>query len=316
MTIASRAAEREPLSGMTDQSLRVPVQSAVRGILLLVASTVFFSLCDVITKYLTASLSAVEIAWIRYATFSCIVVPVILFSKGAVLFRSSRPGLQVLRSLGIVGSTLFFAQGLRSLPVAESTAIYFISPILIMAMSILFLGETVGWRRWMAALVGLVGVLVVIRPGTDAFQATALLPLLGATSWASGAVVTRKMSGQDHPLTMLVYSAVYGCLVLSILLPFNWVPPTAGEIGLALLMGLVFAIGQWLVVLAYRHGSASAIAPFSYVQLIWAGALGYLVFGALPDGWTIVGACIIAASGLYTAYRERVRMLEARARGA
>ncbi|MXQ14720.1 DMT family transporter [Microvirga makkahensis] len=313
MTIASETAEKsEDSPTVSNQPSHGPAQSPVRGILLLVASTVFFSLCDVITKHLTATLPAVEIAWIRYFTFTCIVVPVIMLTGGGGLFRAKRPGLQALRSFGIIGSTLFFTQGLRYLPVAESTAIYFISPILIMALSIVFLGETVGWRRWIAALVGLAGVLVVIRPGTDAFQPAALLPLLGATSWAASAVVTRRMSGSDHPLTTLVYSAVLGCLVLSVLLPFNWVTPIGSEIELATLMGLFFAMGQWLVVLAYRYGNASAIAPFSYVQLIWAGTLGYLVFGALPDGWTIVGAGIIAASGLYTAYRERVRMMQAR----
>ncbi|WP_445502075.1 DMT family transporter [Microvirga sp. G4-2] len=311
MTIASRAAESEAPLKITEQLPHAQVvPSPVRGILLLVASTIVFSFCDIITKHLAATLPATEIAWIRYATFSCIVVPVILLTGGKVLFRAKRPGLQILRSFGMIGSTLFFTQGLRYLPVAESTAIYFISPILIMALSILFLGESVGWRRWIAALVGLTGVLVVIRPGTDAFQTTALLPLLGATSWAAGAVVTRKMSGSDHPLTTLAYSAVGGCLILSAALPFNWVAPSGSEIGFAVLMGLFFAVGQWFVVLAYRHGNASVIAPFSYVQLIWAGALGYLVFGALPDGWTIMGACIIAASGLYTAYRERVRMLQ------
>ncbi len=312
MTIASKTVESEESPGVPDQPLPGQAQSPVKGILLLVASTVFFSLCDVITKHLAATLPAVEIAWIRYFIFTCIVVPVVVLMGGRRLFCAKRPGLQVLRSFGMIGSTLFFTQGLRYLPVAESTAIYFISPILIMALSIVFLGETVGWRRWIAAFVGLFGVLVVIRPGTDAFQPTALLPLLGATSWAAGAVVTRKMSGSDHPLTTLVYSAVMGCLVLSVLLPFNWVTPIGSEIGFAVLMGLFFAMGQWLVVLAYRHGNASVIAPFSYVQLLWAGSLGYLVFGALPDGWTVVGAGIIAASGLYTAYRERVRMMQAR----
>jgi len=314
MTVASKTTESGESSAVSDQLFHGQAQSPVRGILLLVASTVFFSLCDIITKHLAATLPAVEIAWIRYFTFTCIVVPVVVFMGGWRLFRAKRPGLQVLRSFGMIGSTLFFTQGLRYLPVAESTAIYFISPILIMALSIVFLGETVGWRRWIAAFVGLLGVLVVIRPGTDAFQPTALLPLLGATSWAAGAVVTRKMSGSDHPLTTLVYSAVMGCLVLSALLPFNWVTPIGSEIGFAVLMGLFFAVGQWLVVLAYRYGNASVIAPFSYVQLLWAGSLGYLVFGALPDGWTIVGAGIIAASGLYTAYRERVRMMQARGR--
>jgi drug/metabolite transporter (DMT)-like permease len=314
MTIASRAVEGKAPSTTIDRRSHGPtVHSPARGILLLLASTIVFSFCDVITKQLAATLPVIEIAWIRYATFACIVIPATLLTGGPVLFRAKRPGLQVIRTFGIIGSTLFFTQGLRYLPVAESTAIYFISPILIMALSILFLGESVGWRRWSAALVGLVGVLIVIRPGTDAFQATAFLPLLGATSWALSAVMTRKMSGSDHPLTTLAYSAVVGCLSLTVALPFNWVMPSVGEIGFAVLMGLFFTVGQWLVVLAYRHGSASVIAPFSYAQLIWAGVLGYLVFGALPDRWTVAGAGIIAASGLYTAYRERIRALERKA---
>jgi drug/metabolite transporter (DMT)-like permease len=205
-----------------------------------------------------------------------------------------------------------FTTGLRFLPVADATAIYFISPILIMALSIPFLGEVVGWRRWSAAFVGLLGVIIVIRPGTGAFGAAAFLPVLSATCWASAAIVTRKMSGRDHPLTTLAYSALVGFLVLSVILPFVWVTPGWESVGIGLCVGIVSTIGHWLVILAYRHASASGIAPFSYVQLIWAGALGYLVFGALPDAWTILGAGIIAASGLYTAYRESIRAMSQR----
>jgi len=313
MTSALKAAGSDTRPKVAEQPTHGPAYpSPVRGILFLIASTIFFSFTDVITKHLAATLSAVEIAWIRYTTFSFLVAPVVFVTGGKALFRTKQPGLQILRGFGVVGSTLLFAQGLQYLPVAESTAIYFISPILVMALSIVFLGESVGWRRWAAACVGLIGVLVVIRPGTSAFQSTALLPLLGATSWAAGAVVTRKMSGSEHPLTTLVYSAVVGCVVLTVMLPFVWVVPQPSEIGWGLAMGLAFTIGQWFVVLAYRHGNASVIAPFSYVQLLWAGALGYLIFGALPDGWTVLGACIIAASGLYTAYRERVRMQQGR----
>jgi drug/metabolite transporter (DMT)-like permease len=226
------------------------------------------------------------------------------------LFRSARPGLQVLRGLGVIGSSLLFTFSLRYLPVADATAIFFVSPILIMALSILFLNESVGWRRWTAAAVGLIGVMIVIRPGTGAFQAAALLPLLGAASWSAGAIVTRKMGGSDHALTTLVYSALVGSLVLSATLPFAWVTPDWSEVTLGVGAGILFTIGQWFVVMAYRQGNASAIAPFSYIQLIWAGALGYLIFGAVPDAGTITGACIIAASGLYTAYRERVRAMQ------
>jgi drug/metabolite transporter (DMT)-like permease len=175
---------------------------------------------------------------------------------------------------------------------------------------VLFLGETVGWRRWSAAFVGLVGVLIVIRPGTSAFESAALLPLLGATSWGAAAVVTRKMSGRDHPLTTLAYSAFVGFLVLTIALPFTWTTPTGQEVLLGLCVGVLSTAGHWLVILAYRHANASAIAPFSYVQLLWATGLGYLVFASLPDAWTALGAAVIAASGLYTAYRERVRAME------
>ena len=281
--------------------------SQLRGTLLLVASTIFFSVSDAITKELAENLPPVEVAWLRYGTFVVLVVPLLMMNGGATLLRSQRPGLQVLRGVGMIGSTVFFTTGLRFLPIADATAIYFISPILIMALSILFLGETVGWRRWLAAFVGLGGVLIVIRPGTGAFDAAALLPVLSASSWAAAAIVTRKMSGRDHSLTTLAYSAIVGFVGLSAAMPFIWVTPTWEQIGLGLCIGVISTIGHWFVIQAYRCGDASMLAPFSYVQLIWAGALGYLVFSAVPDFWTIVGAAIIAASGLYTAYRERVR---------
>jgi drug/metabolite transporter (DMT)-like permease len=236
----------------------------------------------------------------------------IVLNGGGTVLRSRHLGLQWLRGLGMVGSSILFTLGLPYLQVADATAIYFISPILIMALSVLFLGEVVGWRRWSAALVGLIGVIIVIRPGTSAFESAAFLPLLGATSWAAAAVVTRRMSGQDHPLTTLVYSALVGFLVLSVALPFNWAVPTWREVFLGLCVGVLSTAGHWLVILAYRHANASIIAPFSYVQLLWASILGFLVFGALPDEWTAVGAAIIAASGFYTAYRERVRASERR----
>jgi drug/metabolite transporter (DMT)-like permease len=264
---------------------------------------------DVITKQLASTLPPPEVAWMRYVTFALVIVPFVLIKGGPALLRSQRPSLQVLRGLGMVGSSLMFIQSLPYLPVADATAIFFVSPILIMALSVVVLGESVGWRRWTAAAIGFIGVMIVVRPGTGAFQSAALLPMIGASSWAVGAVVTRKIGG-DHALTTLAYSALVGSIVLSALMPFYWEMPDPMEIGLGLCMGVLFAIGHWFIVLAYRHGNASLIAPFSYVQLIWAGSLGYLVFGTVPDSWTITGASIIALSGLYTAYRERVRALQ------
>jgi drug/metabolite transporter (DMT)-like permease len=287
--------------------LRVADGRPMWGIALMVMSTVFFACGDVITKVLAGSVPPIEIVWLRYVTFSVILIPLAWRGMRGGRLRSRRPGLQALRGLGMVGSALFFTVGLPYLPVADATAIYFISPILITALAIPFLGEKVGWRRWTAALVGLVGVLIVIRPGTGAFNVAALLPLLGATCWAGAAVATRMMSGTDRTTTTLVYSALVGLTVLTALVPFSWRTPNATELALALAMGAASTAGHGLVVLAYRHASASMVAPYSYVQLIWAGSLGYAVFGSLPDAYTVTGAGIIAASGLYTAYRERVR---------
>jgi drug/metabolite transporter (DMT)-like permease len=305
--MTSSPAVRKTMAPLEPSSL--PAPSPLRGILFLIASTIVFSIADVITKRLASTLPPPEVAWMRYVTFALVVIPVVLLKGGPALLRSRRPGLQVLRGFGMVGSSLLFIESLPYLPLADATAIFFVSPILIMALSVIVLGESVGWRRWSAAALGFIGVMIVVRPGTGAFQSAALLPMIGASSWAVGAVVTRKIGG-DHAFTTLAYSALVGTLVLSALMPFNWVTPDATEVGLGLCMGVLFAIGHWLIVLAYRHGNASLIAPFSYVQLIWAGSLGYLVFGSIPDAWTITGAGIIALSGLYTAYRERLRAME------
>jgi drug/metabolite transporter (DMT)-like permease len=286
-------------------------QTPLRGIALIIASTVFFSGADVLTKVLSSSLPIVEIAWLRYVMFSLLVIPIMLANGGRDALRSHRTGLQIVRGLGTVGSALLFMTSLMFLPVADATAINFVSPILITALSIPLLGEVVGWRRWTAALVGLLGVLIVIRPGTSAFETAALLPLLAATSWAGAAVVTRMMSGTDRPVTILSYSAFVGTALLSAVVPFVWVVPSWQETAIAVGLGVLSTAGHWLVVLAYRHTAASTLAPFSYVQLLWAGALGYLTFGSLPDFWTVIGAAVIALSGLYTVHRERVRAIGA-----
>jgi drug/metabolite transporter (DMT)-like permease len=281
----------------------------LRGVLLLVGSTVFFAVTDVMTKQLTMALPVSQIAWMRYATYALVMVPFVYLTGGPALFRTRRPGLQVLRALAMVASTLLFTTALPYLPVADATSIFFVAPIIIMALSIVFLGEKVGIRRWSAAAVGLIGVLIVIRPGSGAFQAAALLPLAGAASWAMGAVITRK-TGSDHAFTTMIYTSIIGAVALSVAVPFEWVTPSWSVALLGIAAGGLFTAGQWFLIMAYRQGDASAIAPFSYTQLIWAGLLGYWVFGATPDAWTILGAGIIAASGLYTAYRERVRALE------
>jgi len=202
----------------------------------------------------------------------------------------------------------------RPMPLAEATAINFVSPAFITVLSVIFLAEKVGWRRWSAIAVGLVGVLIVVRPGSGVFQAAALLPLLTAAFWAGAVIATRKMAGAggDPPETTLIWSAGVGFLLFTVLLPFGWQTPDAGQVGFGMLVGLVSSIPHALVVLAYRAAPASVLAPFSYVQLVTSSLVGFIGFGAVPDSWTFAGGAVIAAAGLYTAHRERVRAREAR----
>jgi drug/metabolite transporter (DMT)-like permease len=274
-------------------------------------STVFFAMGDVAAKVLTDTLPAIEVTWLRYVVFCLVVVPTVLIARGTRAMHTPRRRLQIIRALAVAGSSVLFILGLGHLQVAEATAINFISPIFITALSIPLLGEKVGIRRWAAAAVGFLGVMLVVQPGGSAFQVAALLPIGAALSWAVAAIATRLMSS-ERPETTLAWSAVIGLIALTAFVPFHWRTPTAGQIGLAVLMGGFSTIGHWLIILAYRKAAASTIAPFSYVQLLFAGLLGFGVFGTVPGAMTLVGGAVIAASGLYTAHRERIRAREAR----
>ena len=222
------------------------------------------------------------------------------------------PGLQITRGLCVVGSSILFVYGVRQMTMAQATTISFLSPLLITILSIPLLGETVGPRRWAAVGVGMLGMLVVVRPGLGGFQPAALFGVASAFCWALALIITRKISNSDTPQTTVLWSAGIGIAVLSLILPFQAIWPTPKQLGLSLVLGVLASGGQWAVVLAHRIAPASLLAPFFYSQLLWVSVLGFLVFGNLPDIWTIVGAAIIAASGLYTAHRERVRRQERR----
>jgi drug/metabolite transporter (DMT)-like permease len=286
----------------------------MRGIPLLLASVSMFSISDALTKRLGETLPAVEVAWLRYGTFLAIAAILLLRAPGGGRLRSRAPGLQVLRGLGVVASALMFITGLQHLPLAEATAINFVSPVFVTVLSVIFLAERLAWRRWCAIGVGMLGMLIILRPGSDAFTLAALFPIGSAAAWASAVIVTRRIGAVDAPETTLFWTAGVGFAVVTLLLPVLMLFGPAGvtlpsltQIGLGLLVGIFSAAAQYLVVLAYRAAPVSVLAPFSYTQLLTSGLLGVAVFGHVPDGWTLLGAAVIAASGLYMAHRERVR---------
>jgi drug/metabolite transporter (DMT)-like permease len=280
-----------------------------RGIAMIIASTLFLASSDAMAKYLARSLPAAEITWIRFLVFVLIMLPIVLAPSSGNPMRSARPLVQVWRGLALLGSSIFFITGLSYLPIAEAAATAFIAPVFVTGLSILFLREKVGVRRWIATTVGLIGVLVVVRPGTSAFHPAAVFPILSALGWAVALVLTRKITGVDRAITTMAFSAVTGFLVMSVIVPFYWIAPSWPQILLGVGIGMSSTLGHWIVVLAFRYADASVLAPFSYVQLVWVTLLGFVVFSEVPDIWTFVGAAIIISSGVYTAHRERQRRL-------
>jgi drug/metabolite transporter (DMT)-like permease len=278
-----------------------------KGIALILLSTIFLGTSDVTSKYLSATLPSVEIAWIRFLVFAIIMAPAMVPGTSLYSLRTTRVPLQLFRGAALLGSSLLFITGLRYLPIAEASATGFVSPLFVTALSIIFLSEKVGVRRWLATAVGLFGVLVILRPGTSAFHVAAFLPLVSAACWAATLIMTRMMSGKEHASTIMTYSSIAGVAILSAMVPFVWVAPSWHDILFGILIGVASTAGQWIVVLAFRYADASVLAPFSYTQLVWVSVLGFMVFGELPDVWTVVGAAFIVGSGLYTAHRERVR---------
>jgi drug/metabolite transporter (DMT)-like permease len=302
-TVAAPVPRVEAPSG-TVPAVAPTADNPARGILLVIASLALFACSDATGKLLNSSFSPLEIGWIRYLVYMLYVAPALLRDRR--IWRTANPRMQILRGLGMTGSAVIFIFATRSLKLADATAIGFTSPLFITALSIPVLGEKVGLHRWGAILVGLVGVLVIVRPGGHGFAAAALLPVCSSAAWAIAVVVTRRMVGSDSLLTTMAYSAAVGLVVTTLLLPFVFQWPTPYQLALGLLIGVFSTAAQWLIGIAYRLADASLLAPFSYSQLIWATMFGFLVFGALPDEWTVLGAAIIVASGLYTAHRERV----------
>jgi drug/metabolite transporter (DMT)-like permease len=284
---------------------RPRAESTLVGVALLIASTISYAASDVTSKFLTGSIPPIEVAWFRYIVFLAAMLPMLAVDARRLL-HTDRRMLQILRGGGTVVSTIFFLVALLAIPVPEATAIGFVSPLFITLMAVVFLGEIVGVRRWAAIGVGLIGVIVIVRPGSGAFQVATLLPLCGAVASAGSAIALRLMK-DESPDTTMVYSAIVGVVILSVLTALNWTTPDWQQLAIALLGGVFVTLANLLQICAYRQAPASTLAPFTYTQLIWASGLGFLAFGILPGAATLVGGAIITASGIYTAYRERVR---------
>lgn len=265
-----------------------------------------FASQDAISKTLVTDYSPLQIGWVRYTVNTVVLIPFLIRSRGAA-FRTAMPLTQGARSLGVLASSIIFILGLAYLPVADATAINFVSPLLVTALSIPILGEKVGIRRWSAVAVGFIGMLVIVRPGGATFQLASFLPMISATAWATALVLTRRLSGgAESSLTTITYSSVFPTLILTAVQPFVWHALTwHGFLGMTA-TGLLSIAAQYLMILAYSKRPASSLAPLSYAQLIWATMYGFLIFDQIPVPLTWLGSAIVIASGLYVLRRERI----------
>ena len=276
------------------------------AILLVVGSTFFFAGGDVGAKLMKETAPAQLATWFRYFVFFLVALPWALSSKGLSVFRPASYRLQIGRGLAAVASTSFFIQGLAYLDVPSNTAIHFISPIIVMVLSVLVLGEAVGIRRWLAATVGFAGVLLIVRPGTDGFQLAALFPLGSATAWALGALFTRLMKNEPTEVTFM-WTGMIGLGISTLLVLPVFHIPTGRELVYGIGGSLSFTLAHMLFISGLKLAPLSLLAPITYVQLISAGILSYLFFGVFPSYHTLLGSALIAGSGLYSAHRERIR---------
>jgi drug/metabolite transporter (DMT)-like permease len=276
------------------------------GILLMLATVLAFSCLDAMAKYLGGHLPTLEVVGVRCASAFLLALMVSNPLTRPGLLKTARPGLQLWRASMLLGSTVFNFMAFRYLQLDEAMAILFSTPFLVAILAGPLLGEWVGWRRWTAILVGFAGVLVVVRPGLGGMQWAALLSFGSAVCYAFYNITTRMLSRTDSSETTLFYANLFGCLVMAPVLPFVWVMPASWlDVVLMVALGVFGAGGHFLLILAHRRAPASVLSPFIYTQIVWASALGYLVFGNVPSHWTIAGAAIVIASGLYLLNRER-----------
>lgn len=273
----------------------------------MVAVYVFFTFLDTSAKYIVlAGVAPLFAAWMRFAVHVVLVMFLLRGWRHPARFSAANLPAHVIRGALLFGSTIFNFLALETLQLAEATSIYFFGPMVITALAGPLLGEWAGWRRWLAILAGFVGVLVITRPGVGVFAIGHVYALCAMLSNCLYVIMTRRLAATETSESLLLYAALAPVVLLLPMLPFTEiaVPHDAWHWLILLSLGVYGTIGHWFLIRAYRIASASALAPYPYLQMIWMIAAGWLIFNQLPDVWTIAGAAIIVASGLYIVHRE------------
>ena len=277
------------------------------GIALMCGAVLLFAFSDASAKFLNGHMDTVQVVWARY--MSAFVLALFMFNpiKRPQVMRTGRPWLQLGRSTLLLVSTGLNFVALRYLQLDQAIAIIFCTPFIVAALGGPILGEWIHWRRWTAIIVGFCGVLLVARPGAGGIHPAALLSVMGALCYAVYSISTRILARTDSNETTNFYSNLVGAVAVSVAMPFFWTPQSDPLIIVLMsIMGLFSGTGHYLLIIGHRLAPASVLAPFIYTEIVWMIALGYVVFGDVPNRWTLAGVAVVIGSGLYLLYRERM----------
>ncbi|MEL0090253.1 MAG: DMT family transporter [Rhodospirillales bacterium] len=275
------------------------------GIILMIFALFVLASMDAVAKHLTETLAAPQILAVRFwifLTFSSLIASRRGLRQAA---HSKNPRLQIVRTLVLVVEMTMFLVAFSFLPLAEVHAIAAVSPLIVMALAAIFLGERIGPRRWTAVAVGFLGVMLIIRPGAGVFDPISLLALAGAFGWATYQVLLRAVARIDQPDTTTLYTAGIGVICFTIAAPFFWKSPSLETWGWLAAVGILGSVGHFLLPAAFKFAPASTLQPFAYTMPVWAVFLGWAVFNHIPDFWTLAGGSIVICSGLFALWRER-----------
>lgn len=284
------------------------------GLMLAIAAVACFAALDTTTKYVSASVPLLMALWFRYAFQAVVTTIAVLPLRGMAVMRTRNPRFQLLRGVLLLTSSLFAFASLKYMPVGEFTAIMMMAPLAVTLLAATLLKEHVSPLRWLLVAGGFAGVLVIIRPGGDAFQWASLFPLALVATNAWFQVLTSKMARTEDPVTMHFYTGWVGTLLASLALPFVWTTLSSWGLWAGLcFMGAMGAIGHFMFILAYQRAPASSLTPYLYAQIAFAMLGGWVIFDHVPDGWAMLGILTIAACGAASAWltaRERRILLQ------
>jgi drug/metabolite transporter (DMT)-like permease len=281
-----------------------------RGMIFLALGIFCFTAMDAIAKYLVDLYPTAQVIWARYiGHFACVAL--YLGRRFGPALKTAMPGWHLLRSATQLGATVFFFLSLNYMGLAEATALAGIAPLLITLGAALFLGEAFGPHRLIGVVLAMLGSLIVIRPGSGVFTLAAVLPMICAASYAANMLLTRLVGTRETPWAAMIYASVLGVIASSTVVPFYWQPIALGDLWAFAALGAIGAAAQLFIIRAYSIAEAGALAPFGYLDMVYATFWSIAIFNDWPDFYTIVGALVIALAGLYV-WRQESRAAPAR----